>query len=142
MLKGIPPIISPELMKTLMEMGHGDEIIIADGNFPAAACAKRLIRSDGHQILNLLKAIIPFFPLDPRVARPVIVMSLNPGEQKPEIWDTYRTIITEHDDSFTDFEYVERFAFYERAKTSFAIVATSDQAFKGNIIIKKGVVRG
>ncbi|MFC5653797.1 RbsD/FucU family protein [Paenibacillus solisilvae] len=141
MLKGIPRIISPKLMKTLMEMGHGDEIIFADGNFPAAACAKRLIRSDGHLITELLKAIIPYFPLDKSVDHPVIVMSLLPGDKEPEVWGEYRGIIKKHNDSFADFEYVERFSFYERSKNAFAVVATSDQSFKGNMILKKGVVR-
>jgi len=129
-------------MKTLMEMGHGDEIILADGNFPAVTCAKRLIRNDGLLIPDILKAIIPYFPLDQSVDHPVIVMGLLPGESAPEIWETYRILIKEHVDSFVDFDYVERFTFYERAKNAFSVVVTSDQSFKGNIILKKGVVRG
>ena len=142
MLKNIPQIISPNLMKTLMEMGHGDEVIFSDGNFPAVTCAKRLIRNDGLLIPDLLEAVIPYFPLDKSVDHPVIVMALSPGEKAPEIWETYRSLIKKHESSFADFEYVERFTFYERAESAFAIVVTSDQSFKGNIILKKGVIRG
>ena len=141
MLRGIPSIISPELLKTLMEMGHGDEIILADGNFPAAALAKRLIRSDGHTIPDLLQAIIPFFPLDHATPHPAIVMALLPGDPTPEVWETYRTLIGPHESTFTDFAFEERFSFYDRALKAFAIVATGDRSFKGNLILKKGVVR-
>ena len=140
MLKGIPPILSPELLKILMEMGHGDEIVIADGNFPAASIAPRLIRSDGNMIPEILEAILKFFPLDKYVPKPVALMQLVPGETyKPEIWDTYRAICKKHE-FFTDFESVERFAFYDRAKKAYAVIATSETALYANIILKKGVV--
>jgi L-fucose mutarotase len=141
MLKGIPVIISPELMQVLMEMGHGDEIVLADGNFPAAACAKRLIRSDGHGIVEMLEAILKFFPMDKSVERPTAVMSILPSEKTPDVWHRYEETIKRHEEHFADFERVERFAFYERAKNAFAIIATSDQAYKGNLILKKGVIR-
>jgi L-fucose mutarotase len=141
MLRGIPSILSPKLLKTLMEMGHGDEIILSDGNFPAAALAKRLIRCDGHSIPDLLQAIIPLFPLDHAVPHPAIVMALLPGDPTPEVWETYRELIKPHETSFTDFAFEERFSFYDRALKSFAIVATGDRSFKGNLILKKGVVR-
>ncbi|WP_284639368.1 RbsD/FucU family protein [Paenibacillus silviterrae] len=141
MLRGIPPIISPQLMQVLMEMGHGDEIVLADGNFPAASLAKRLIRCDGHVIKDLLEAVIPYFPLDYAVERPAAVMSLRDTEHPPGIWEQYRTILQTGHADFVDFEYVERFEFYNRAKEAFAVIATSDQAFKGNLILKKGVVR-
>ena len=140
MLKGIPSILSPELLKILMEMGHGDEIVIADGNFPAATIATRLVRSDGNMVPELLEAILKFFPLDKYVPKPVALMQLVPGETyKPEIWDTYRAICKKQE-FFTDFESVERFAFYERAKKAFAVIATSETALYANIILKKGVV--
>jgi L-fucose mutarotase len=140
MLKGIPSILSPELLKILMEMGHGDEIVIADGNFPAATIAARLVRSDGNMVPELLEAILKFFPLDKYVPKPVALMQLVPGETyKPEIWDTYRAICKKQE-FFTDFESVERFAFYERAKKAFAVIATSETALYANIILKKGVV--
>jgi len=140
MLKGIPSIISPELLKILMEMGHGDEIVIADGNFPAASIATRLVRSDGNMVPELLEAILTLFPLDKYVPKPVALMSLVPGETyKPQIWDVYRSICSKQE-FFTDFESVERFAFYERAKKAYAVVATSETALYANIILKKGVV--
>jgi L-fucose mutarotase len=141
MLRGIPSIISPDLLKTMMEMGHGDEIILADGNFPAASHARRLIRSDGHPIPGLLQAILPYFPLDHATDRPAVVMSLLPGDPTPEVWAAYRSLISTYESSFTDFGFEDRFSFYERAKSAFAIVATGDRSFKGNLILKKGVVR-
>ncbi|WP_127580406.1 RbsD/FucU family protein [Paenibacillus koleovorans] len=141
MLRGIPSIISPDLMNTLMRMGHGDEIVFADRNFPADTCGKRVIRADGHLISHLLSAVLPYFPLDHAVPNPVAVMSLVGHDQAPPVWDTYRKLLSGQSESFIDFEYVERFAFYERASQAFAVVSTGDQAFKGNIILKKGVVR-
>lgn len=140
MLKGIPAIISPDLMKILMEMGHTDEIILADRNFPAVSCAKRLVRCDGHTIPELLLAIMPLFPLDPRVEKPAAVMETLPHEPVPEIWQEYRNIIVQHEMNFDEFERIERYVFYERTKQAFAVVATSDQSFKGNLLLKKGVV--
>lgn len=141
MLKNIPNILNPDLLKILMEMGHGDEIIIADGNFPAASIAQRLIRLDGHNVPEVLKAILKFFPLDVYVENPVGLMEVVPGDNvKPVIWEEYRKIIVESKEPFTDFEYIERFTFYERAKKAYAVVATSESALYANIILKKGVV--
>ena len=142
MLKGISSVISPELIKILMEMGHGDEIVLADGNFPAAANAQRLVRSDGNGVSVLLDAILKLLPLDEYVAQPVALMSVVPGDPyQPVIWDEYRNILRQNEPKFTDFEFVERFAFYERARKAFAIVASSEKALYANIILKKGVVR-
>jgi L-fucose mutarotase len=142
MLKNIPAVISPELMRIIMEMGHGDEIVLADGNFPAAGVAHRLIRCDGHGVPEILEAVLKFFPLDEYVEKPVALMSVVPGDKtKPTIWAEYRKIIKESGEKFTDFEFVERFAFYERAKKAYAIVATSEGALYANIILKKGVIR-
>jgi len=141
MLKNIPNILSPDLLKTLMAMGHGDEIVIADGNFPAASIAQRLIRLDGHGIPEILKAILHFFPLDTYVEFPVGLMAVNPDDNiKPVIWNEYRKIIIKSKEPFTEFEYIERFAFYERAKKAYAVIATSESALYANIILKKGVV--
>ena len=143
MLKGISPVISPELLKILMEMGHGDEIIIADGNFPAASIAQRLARSDGNGVPVLLDAILQLFPLDTYVERPVGLMSVVPGDPyQPTIWDEYRVIVNKHEPQFTDFEYIERFAFYERARKAYAVVASSEKALYANMVLKKGVVKG
>jgi L-fucose mutarotase len=141
MLKGIPKIISPELIKVLMEMGHGDEIVISDGNFPAAAIANRLVRADGHNVPELLDAILQFFPLDPYVENPVSLMEVVPGDTvKTPIWEEYRDIVKKHDTNFKDFQYVERFAFYERSKKAYAVVASGESALYANIILRKGVV--
>ena len=142
MLKGVPNIISPELMKILMEMGHGDEIVLADGNFPAASVARRLVRADGHNIPELLEAILKFFPLDTYVDSAVALMAVVPGDSvKPTIWEKYREIIKKSGEKFEDFEMVERFAFYERATKAYAVVATSEAALYANIILKKGVIK-
>ena len=141
MLKGISPLISPELLKILMEMGHGDEIVIADGNFPAASVAQRLTRSDGNVGAELLDAILKLFPLDQYVERPVALMAVVPGDPyQPTIWNEYREIVRQNEAQFTDFEYVERFAFYERAHKAYAVVASSEKALYANIILKKGVL--
>ena len=141
MLKNIPPIISPELIKVLMEMGHGDEIVIADGNFPAASIAQRLLRCDGHGVPELLEAVLKFFPLDTFVEAPVALMEVVPGDDtKPAIWDEYRQIIARRSPDASTIGFVERFAFYERAKQSYAIVATGEAALYANVILKKGVV--
>ena len=141
MLKGIPSIISPDLLKTLMEMGHGDEIVLADGNFPSASVARRLLRSDGNRVPELLEAVLGLLPLDTFVERAVALMAVVPGDSsRPAIWEEYREIIQRHE-KFSDFEYVERFAFYERARQAYAVVATSEGAAYANIILKKGLVK-
>ena len=142
MLKGIPPILSPELLKILMEMGHGDELVLADGNFPAAAMAKRLVRADGHGVPELLDAILALFPLDSFVDCPVALMQVVPGSdcETPPIWAKYESVIKQHEPVHNGREQVERFAFYERAKAAYAVVATSESALYANVILKKGVV--
>src|SRR5512147_1252706 len=122
MLKGIPNVISPDLLKVLMEMGHGDELVIADGNFPAATIAQRLIRLDGHNVPEILKAVLKFFPLDSYVKKPVGLMAVVPGDKiKPDIWNVYGKIIKESKEPFKEFEFIERFEFYERAKKAYAV---------------------
>ena len=141
MLKGIPPIISPELLLVLMEMGHGDEIVLADGNFPAASMAQRLLRADGHGVPELLEAVLKFFPLDIYVENPVALMAVVPGDKvKPTIWEDYRKIVTASGEKFSDFEFAERFDFYERAQDAYAVVATGERALYANVILKKGVL--
>ncbi|CAM3990566.1 fucose isomerase [Bacillus cereus] len=141
MLKGIPKIISPDLMKVLLEMGHGDEIVLADGNFPAASCGARLIRCEGHGVLEVLQAILQFFPLDTYSNHSVSLMEVVDGDPTmPSIWETYDTAIKKYDHHFDGFEMIDRFAFYERAKKAYAVVATSESALYANMILKKGVV--
>ena len=142
MLKRIPNVISPELLKILMEMGHGDELVIADGNFPAASVAQRLVRADGLGGATMLDAILQLMPLDQYVPMPVALMAVVAGDTvQPVIWDEYRVIITQHEPLFRDFELMERFAFYERAKKAYAVLATSEAAQYANVILKKGIIK-
>ncbi|GIN56849.1 fucose isomerase [Lederbergia ruris] len=142
MLKGIPAILSPDLMKVLMEMGHGDEIVLADGNFPSASHTQNLLRCDGHGIPALLEAILKFFPLDTYVEHPVTLMDVVEGEPfQPTIWQDFEKVIQEEHGPALQMEYLDRFTFYERAKKAYAIVATGEAAQYANIILKKGVVK-
>ena len=139
MLKNIPSVLSPELLKTLMEMGHGDYLVIGDGNFPAATNAKRLIRCDGHGVPEILDAILKLMPLDTYVENPVGLMDNGDAENRPEIWAVYKDII-EKNEGDKGIELVERFAFYEKARGAYAIIATGETAIYANIILQKGVV--
>jgi len=141
MLKKISNLLSPELLKILMEMGHGDELVVSDGNFPAASIAKKLVRLDGHGVPEVLDAVLKLMPLDTYVEKPAGLMKVVPGDNiVPEIWNTYRKIIKESGEKFEDFEFIERFEFYERARKAYAVVATGETALYANIILKKGVV--
>jgi len=140
MLKGIPSILSPELLKILMEMGHGDEIVIADGNFPSANYGQRLVRLDGHGVPEVLEAVLELMPLDIYVDEPVGLMEVVPGDPyKPEIWDMYKKIIKEKEGD-KGIMHIERFAFYERTKEAYAVIATGETSLYANVILKKGVV--
>lgn len=140
MLKGINPILTPELLKILMEMGHGDEIVISDGNFPASSIAKRLVRLDGQDVPAVLDAILSVMPLDQYVENQVALMEACPGDTVvPVIWDTYKEIIKKHEPE-AKIEHMERFKYYERAKEAFAVVYTTEKAQYANVILKKGCV--
>jgi L-fucose mutarotase len=140
MLKGISPLISPELLKVLSEMGHGDELLLSDAHFPAHTFSEKVIRADGLQIPDLLDGILPLFELDAYVDSPVFMMSAVPGDTlDPEVAKAYRKPIDQHAPGTADFELIERFAFYDRAKTCFATVMTGTTCKYGNLIIKKGV---
>jgi len=142
MLKGISKYISPELLKTLMEMGHGDEIVLADANFPSASVSDKLLRCDGIAIPDLLEGILQLFPLDQYVERPAALMQVVPGDQvATPIWERYQQIIHNHTELTEPFEFEERFAFYERAKKAYAVVATGESAQYANLILKKGVIK-
>lgn len=141
MLKHIPSVLSPKLLKILMEMGHGDEIVIADGNFPSAAIAQRLVRLDGHGVSEVLEAVMRFFPLDSYTEKPVALMQVVPGDPVvPTIWDEYRRILSRAEPEHSEIEFIERFAFYERAKKAYAVIATGETEIYANILLKKGVV--
>ena len=146
MLKGIPRILSPELLKVLCEMGHSDRLVISDGNFPAASMGKNaiVIRCDGHGVLELLDAILQVFPLDTYVEKPVNLMELVPedvGKIETPIWDEYKKIIARYDHrGAACVGTLERFAFYDEAKQVYCIIATSEKAPYANVMLQKGVV--
>ena len=140
MLKHIPANLSPDLVKVLMEMGHGDEIVIADGNFPSASHARQLIRLDGQSIPTVLASILTLFPLDTFVESPITYMATPKDEPEPAIWERYAGIVLESDNESTIVEKVSRFEFYEQAKKAHAIIATSETELYANVILKKGVI--
>ena len=144
MLKNIPAILTPELLKVLCEMGHGDELILADGNFPAESVGKnaRVIRLDGHGVPEVLDAVLALIPLDTYTEKPAALMEVVPGDPiVPVIWDEYRAILAKHGENPDAVDNIERFAFYERAKQAYAIIATGEAAVYANILLKKGVVQ-
>ena len=144
MLKGIPKILSPELLKVLCEMGHSDRIVIADGNFPAESMGKDaiVIRCDGHGVPELLDAILQVIPLDTYVDKPMNLMEVMPGDPvKTPIRDTYKEIVAKHDErGAACVGNIERFQFYEEAKKAYAIIATGESAVYANVMLQKGVV--
>ena len=130
MLKNIPKILSPQLLKVLCEMGHGDEIVLADGNFPSESVGKNavVVRADGLPLPELLDAILTLLPLDSYVEKPAALMAVVPGDPcKPDIWDEYKEILQKHGENPQNIEMTERFAFYERARNAYAVVATGEE---------------
>ena len=144
MLKGIPKILSPELLMVLCEMGHGDRLVIGDGNFPAESMGKNgiVIRADGHGVPELLDAILQVFPLDTYVEKPVSLMEVVPGDPvETPIWDEYEKVIAKHDArGGACIGHIERFKFYDEAQKCYAVIATGEAALYANIILQKGVV--
>ena len=144
MLKNIPKILSPELLKVLCEMGHGDRLVISDGNFPAESMGKnaKVIRMDGHGVPEILDAILQLFPLDTYVEKPVGLMEVVPGDPvETPIWNTYFDTVQKYDARGENaVQYIERFAFYDAAKEAYAIIATGESALYANILLQKGVV--
>lgn len=146
MLKGIPKILSPELLKVLCEMGHSDRLVIADGNFPSETMGKDaiVIRMDGHGIPEILDAVLQLFPLDTYVEKPVQLMKLmerDEGKIATPIWDTYKEIVSKYDERGAQaVGNIERFTFYEEAKKVYCIIATGESAVYANVMLQKGVV--
>ena len=144
MLKGIPKILSPELLKVLCEMGHSDRLVIGDGNFPAETMGKNgiVIRMDGHGVPEILDAILQVFPLDTYVEHPVNLMEVMKGDTvATPIWKTYEEIVAKHDPRGAEaIGQIERFRFYDDTKTAFCVIATSEAALYANIMLQKGVV--
>ncbi len=140
MLKGISPAVSPDLLKILCEMGHGDEIVLADSNFPGASIAKRLVRADGLPIKTILEAILPLFVLD-RYADPLIMMQAISGDKlDPAVEADYMQVVRRHQPDAAAPVRVERNAFYERSSHAFCVVMTGELRVYGNLILKKGVI--
>lgn len=140
MLKGISPLLSPELLATLHRMGHGDEIVLADAHFPGNSFNENVIRADGLRIPDLLEAILPLFELDAYVDTPLFMMAAVEGDTlDPTVETTYRSSIESVVPDAPATDRIERFAFYEQAKSAFAVVMTGETAKYGNIILKKGV---
>ena len=138
MLKNIPKIIPPELLKILCEMGHGDEIVIADGNFPSASMGQRVVYLSGNGAAEVLDAVLTLLPLD-TYAKPLYLMEVVKDDNvETPIWEEYKSITKKYTDA--EFEHLERFAFYERAKLAYAVIATGESALYANILLKKGVV--
>ena len=144
MLKNIPPIIPPQLLKTLCEMGHGDSIVIADGNFPAESVGKNaiVIRMDGHGVPEILEAILKLIPLDQYVEKPVALMERCEGDNADvSIWKKYEALLVQSGEgSKNSIRMLERFAFYEEAKKAYAVIATTETSQYANIILQKGCI--
>jgi L-fucose mutarotase len=144
MLKGIPKILSPELLKILCEMGHSDRLVIGDGNFPAESMGENayVVRMDGHGVPEILDAILQVFPLDTYVDEPVRLMEKVPGDTvETPIWDTYAEIVSKHDERGSKcIGSYERFKFYEETKKVYCVIATSESALYANIMLQKGVI--
>mgnify|MGYP000000750469 FL=1 len=141
MLKGISPLISPELLKILNEMGHGDEIVFADANFPTVSTGKQVVRADGIGAVELLDAVLQLLPLDQYDEDHFILMEVVPGDPvKTPIWDEYKEVLKKYEPE-AHVHTLERFAYYERAKEAYCVVATGETAQYANIILKKGVVK-
>ena len=135
MLKGISPLISPELLKVLAEMGHGDGIVLADAHFPAYSLGIPVLRADGTGSAVLMEAVLPLFELDSYVERPVALMAAVPGDSlSPGFMEKVRRLAGEK-----KVEFLDRFDFYDRARQAFAVVVTGEIAKYGNILLKKGV---
>ncbi len=140
MLLGISAQISPDLLKIICEMGHGDGIVLADANFPSAPMAQRLVRADGIEIPKLLSGILELFPLDQYDSRNFILMEKCEGDEADvSVWSEYKNILNKYSPE-TQMSFMERFDYYERAKNAYAVVATGERRQYANIILKKGCV--
>ncbi|MTJ81102.1 MAG: L-fucose mutarotase [Telmatospirillum sp.] len=141
MLKGISPLLSPDLLALLSRMGHGDELVLSDAHFPAESVNGRVLRADGIAVDALLDAILPLWELDAYVPDPLVMMAPVAGDSlDPRVAERYRSVILRHHPGAPSFTNLPRFDFYERARKAFAVVVTGETAKYGNILIKKGVI--
>jgi len=139
MLKGIAACVSPDLLKVLAEMGHGDELVLADAHFPGHSMNARVLRADGLDIATLVGGILPLFELD-AYAPPLVMMAAVAGDQlDPAVEQRYLQAIRCHVPTAKPPERIDRFAFYARAQKAFAVVMTGETAKYGNLLLKKGV---
>ncbi len=137
MLKNVDKLLTGDLLKILCDMGHGDELVIADANFPSHSIAQRLISLPGNSGVDVLKSVLTVFPLD-TYSSPAFVMDLTDGDKakgmpEPEIWPEYEKLTG-------GFEKLERFEFYDRSKKAYAVIQTGEERQYGNLILVKGVV--
>lgn len=140
MLKGISPLLSPQLLANLYSMGHGDDVVLADAHFPGESLHRNVLRADGLLIPDLLDAVLPLFELDSYVDHAALMMAPVEGDQAdPSVEQGYQKILEQYCAGFTGIRFIERFAFYERARESFLILMTGDTTKYGNIILKKGI---
>jgi L-fucose mutarotase len=143
MLKGLDPLLGPELLQILRAMGHGDELAIVDANFPAAATARRLVRLEGVDAPRALRAVLSLLPLDDFVEAPIAFMAaVGEPAAVPEITREFQRIAEEAEGRPLTVARLDRFAFYERARQAYAIVSTGERRLYGNVILTKGVIRG
>lgn len=145
MLMGISKLLTGDVLKILCDMGHGDELVIADANFPAETVGKRVVRLPGMDGVQLLKAIAPLFPVDTYTEEPACVMDLTDGDKQkgmpiPVIWDAYQQVLTEECRSEAVLGKIERFDFYDRARNAYAVIQTGEERQYGNLLLIKGVV--
>jgi len=142
MLIGISPLLSADLLAALYRMGHGDEIVLADANFPGETYGQRVLHADGLKIPDLLDAILPLFALDTYVESPLIMMSAVSGDQlDPSVEVAYRRVVDNHWPDTPSIQHIERFDFYARTRDAFAVLMTGETVKYGNIILKKGVIQ-
>lgn len=139
MLKTIDPLLTGDLLAILRDMGHGDEIVLTDANFPAATVAQRLIRLPGIGADRVAEAILSLMPLDDFVDAPATAMSSPDG--RPPIYDDFDRVLADAAGAPVTMEEIDRFAFYDRAKSAYAVVATGERRLYANLILKKGVLR-
>ena len=145
MLQGISKLLTGDLLKALCDMGHGDELVIADANFPGESVAKRLIRCPGVSGTDLLRAIAPLIPLDAYSPAPALVMQLTDSDRAkgmpdPAIWGEYEAILRQNYGADTRVNTIERYAFYERAKAAYLVIQTGEERIYGNLLLAKGVI--
>jgi L-fucose mutarotase len=140
MLIGISPLVGPDLLATLSRMGHGDELVLADAHFPAESIGRRVLRADGLRIADLLDGILPLFAIDSYVQDPIAMMAAVEGDRvDPAVHARYRAVIERHHPHARPTVFLPRFAFYDRARQAFAVVATGETATYANLLIAKGV---